>query len=980
MLTIFASTAILFTALSASAAPSHVIIREIQVSGSSTTDEFVELYNPTSAPINLEGWRLSRRTASGHETNLLSVFPSITLAPGQYFLVAHPTGYAGTVASDAIYSTAESLASNNTVVLYSDAGATIVDMVGFGTASSFEGASAPNPASGQSVERRLDSESLIIDTDNNAADFATLITPTPTNSTSTVSPILPAPPPPTNQPPNSPNQSSGGGNTEPTLAISGEVLINEFVADPSDGEEEWIELINRSGRTIDLSGWTIEEGSGSATALSGTILGASPYNFFVLTKPKGNLNNSGDRIILKSTTGLVIDAVSYGSWDDGNRADNAPTASDPRSVARSHDGLASGRDAADFVVADTPTRGLTNVVTSPLSNATTTVSAATLRLSELLPNPPGSDADEYIEIENIGTTNVNLVGWRLADNTDDYIVSEGDLPDLIVHPGAYLILPRRVTKLALNNSGGETVRLFPPESETAVAEVSYNGTTPEGAAYVSSSGHWEWTNTPTPGAANILSTANLPPILVVDIPGYGKVGEAIVFSAEDTTDPDGDALTIGWLFGDNETATGDVVRHVFTQAGSFEVTATVDDGSGGKVSATRTLAIAPATITPAVLGATAAAARLILNELLPAPEKGQTEWIEIHNLEKQTIALDGWRIEDASGRKFIFPAAASLAAGGYLQLSKSTTHISLNNDGDTIILLAPNGETVDETEYGSAATGEAWARQGNDWEWTMTPTPAARNIDTPIEATAEDSNKTSSSNIRRTATITGIVSAAPGMVAVNRLYLTDVTGTTDKGLRVDLPKGIKIDISVGSRVRVTGTLGSIQTEPRLTVRNANSLTILNHTGPAPIVSNQADVEIDNPENIGQLIRAEGEIERRTSTGFTLVLADDSTLRIVAPSAKNARYPVGTALEVIGVLSRTNAGPRLLIRTPNDIIPIVQPLASGPAPTTPPTNQLPYVFATAAGLIALTAASLYRWWTSRTALLPAGMVIEDEDTV
>ncbi len=180
----------------------NVVISEIQISGgsASTTDEFVELYNPTASAIDLTGWKLARRTANATSSyhNLLSSFPSKIIPAHGYFLVVHPTGYDGGVPADAVYSSAGySIAPNNTVILYSDAGRTIVDMVGFGSATSSETASFPiSPAAGQSLERKataISTAALLVngshqwlgsgyDSDDNSNDFVLQSNPNPQNS------------------------------------------------------------------------------------------------------------------------------------------------------------------------------------------------------------------------------------------------------------------------------------------------------------------------------------------------------------------------------------------------------------------------------------------------------------------------------------------------------------------------------------------------------------------------------------------------------------------------------------------------------------------------------------------------------------------------------------------------------------------------------------------------------------------------------
>jgi hypothetical protein len=53
--------------------------------------------------------------------------------------------------------------------------------------------------------------------------------------------------------------------------------------------------------------------------------------------------------------------------------------------------------------------------------------------------------------------------------------------------------------------------------------------------------------------------------------GFGAVG----------SDPDGDALSYGWDFGDGTTDTGEALFHIFYKDGDFTVQLTVRDGRGG---------------------------------------------------------------------------------------------------------------------------------------------------------------------------------------------------------------------------------------------------------------------------------------------------------------------------------------------------------------------------------------------------------------
>lgn len=198
---------------------SHIVISEVQFAGATPTDEFIELYNPTTEDINLLNWKLARRTAGGAESTLVATISGIIKSHGYYLFAGNP-GYTGSASADQTYSTASaSLANNNSVVLY-DSTLSVVDLVGFGTATASETATTANPATGKSKERKAYSASTKAkmigidallgngeDTDNNDNDFLVRDIPEPQNSTSSLEPIDPTPtltptstPEPTNTP------------------------------------------------------------------------------------------------------------------------------------------------------------------------------------------------------------------------------------------------------------------------------------------------------------------------------------------------------------------------------------------------------------------------------------------------------------------------------------------------------------------------------------------------------------------------------------------------------------------------------------------------------------------------------------------------------------------------------------------------------------------------------------------------------------
>lgn len=129
----------------------HIVISEVQVGGALSTDEFIEMYNPTNESIDVTGWKLQKKTASGSTFNDLAML-SGSIASQGYYLVAH-TDYAGATSADTTY-TEQSLSANNTVQLL-DGVLQLIDKVGMGTATDFEGiGTASSPANGRSIERK----------------------------------------------------------------------------------------------------------------------------------------------------------------------------------------------------------------------------------------------------------------------------------------------------------------------------------------------------------------------------------------------------------------------------------------------------------------------------------------------------------------------------------------------------------------------------------------------------------------------------------------------------------------------------------------------------------------------------------------------------------------------------------------------------------------------------------------------------------
>jgi hypothetical protein len=227
-----ASVAIALAALSAAAPPGYAagpdtwppsagaLISEVATGGASASDEFVELYNAGPSTLELGGDELIYVTASGATVTRKAAFATPTpLGPGQHLLVANSAGgYAA--AADATYS--GGLAADGGTVALRRADGGIVDAVSWGSAQNAyaEGAPAPAPPAGSSLER-LPGYPLgnWIDGNDNSADWQVRATPAPQSLASGAEPAPPVEP--TTEPTPAPTpertiDATPGATTEPT--------------------------------------------------------------------------------------------------------------------------------------------------------------------------------------------------------------------------------------------------------------------------------------------------------------------------------------------------------------------------------------------------------------------------------------------------------------------------------------------------------------------------------------------------------------------------------------------------------------------------------------------------------------------------------------------------------------------------------------------------------------------------------------------
>ena len=106
---------------------------------------------------------------------------------------------------------------------------------------------------------------------------------------------------------------------------------------------------------------------------------------------------------------------------------------------------------------------------------------------------------------------------------------------------------------------------------------------------------------------------------------------------------------------------------------------------------------------------------MIISEFLPNPIGKDTEgeWIKLFNDGNEIVNLSGWRLEDAAGEKFIF-RTQKIEPAQSLTLNYKITKISLNNDGETLLLYDPANNLITKARFtGKAPEGAVLIKKGS---------------------------------------------------------------------------------------------------------------------------------------------------------------------------------------------------------------------------------------------------------------------------
>lgn len=310
---------------------------------------------------------------------------------------------------------------------------------------------------------------------------------------------------------------------------------------------------------------------------------------------------------------------------------------------------------------------------------------------------------------------------------------------------------------------------------------------------------------------------------------------------------------------------------------------------------------------------------LVINEILPAPNgidwdgdgmgNGDDEWIELYNPLNRPVGLGGWRLRDAAGVTYNIPLGQAIPAGGYAVLYKAQTGIGLNNSGDTVTLIHPDGAVIDGVTYDHSPGGdESWCRLpdgGATWSDDCLPSPNGVNGERPptgpLRVKIAEAKKLAHN---AWVVVKGTVTAPPGVFGNRTMYIQDDTG----GIMIYLPSDHRLTLQPGDSVEVEGNRRTFHHEFEIVVDDRQDVNHVGH-GPPPPPLPIATTSLLEPYE-GLLVMLQGQ-----AVGFrgrTTLWLDDGTgwAKVVIRGSTGIKKPFieyGTPVTVVGVVSQYSTG-------------------------------------------------------------------------
>lgn len=347
--------------------------------------------------------------------------------------------------------------------------------------------------------------------------------------------------------------------------------------------------------------------------------------------------------------------------------------------------------------------------------------------------------------------------------------------------------------------------------------------------------------------------------------------------------------------------------------------------------------------------------RVLLTAMLPDPVGDDAaEWIEIGNDGQADAVLAGWKLDDGSGGSAPYALdAVTVPAEGRMRIPRMESKIALNNEGDEVRLIGPDGGVRQRVAYANAPEGMIYSGAEGGWSWISAGTvvsadraATAGGAATPDEgsspATISETRETdgeqpvpsSVGDIAPDDTalleVDGIVTLPPGIVGKRTFAMEDSAGQAGTFVRAygmtPMPS-----LAAGDRIRVMGRAapgGGLSTVGKRIMR----------LGTGVLDFQERAVQDVSRDANGLALAVTGIVARRGKTSLTLTderAGGEIAVRFARKTEVDPRIVAGATVTVKGVL-RDRSGAYELIATSKDpIAPAEPPLRTATAPAERP---------------------------------------------
>lgn len=524
-------------------------------------------------------------------------------------------------------------------------------------------------------------------------------------------------------------------------------VINELIPNPKGDDEagEWIELRNVTSADVDLCGWQLDDAEGGSAifSLDGFFIPAQSYLVLKRSVSGIALNNDKDSVRL-FMPGLPVehpvpyDEVSYEYSVEG------------QSYIRTEN--------AEFLWSPSPSENFDNRIRVIIEDEP----RENIVVSAVLPVP--SSGEQWIEVTNIGEVSKDLRGWVLDNHSGG---SEGfTMSGTVLAPAQTERFLQDRTNIVFNKSE-DLVQLIRPDGVIHSA--------------------FGWSNAEQDRVYRlpVLASQRVPVTIskIIDGETLGVVitnpddlrllppsvrrhwlGSAIQDDPILFIHPLGLQMRAGSFAFLEEVAEGksaflEFEENIWNQNGKIQAYVTLESGASlerlllqnGFASVVETPFIRSTeygllekseqsvVITKSSESIVASFQKgIVISEIYPSPltdaEKSdleRTEWVELFNPTQESISLSGWSIDDTAeggSRAWKFPSSTLIQPGEYFLVTKELSKLALNNSGDDVRLVMPDGVVASSVTYGTVKKGSSVVVFDDALCISATPTAGVENI------------------------------------------------------------------------------------------------------------------------------------------------------------------------------------------------------------------------------------------------------------